>query len=51
MKNHEDTLKNHGNQPKTNENLETTYTNHGNQSKTMKKHESDDFSSRRRGHN
>ena len=31
MKNHETTLKNHGNQPKTMKNHETTMKNHGNQ--------------------
>ena len=31
MKNHETTLKNHGNQPKTMKNPETTLKNHGNQ--------------------
>ena len=31
MKNHETTLKNHGNQPKTMKNHETTLKNHGNQ--------------------
>ena len=35
MKNHETTLKNHGNQPKTMINHETTLKNHGNQQKTM----------------
>ena len=39
MKNHETTLKNHGNQPKTMKNHETTLKNHGNQPKTMKNHE------------
>ena len=39
MKNHENTLKNHGNQPKTMKNHETTLKNHGNQPKTMKNHE------------
>ena len=36
MINHETTLKNHGNQPKTMKNHETTLKNHGNQPKTMK---------------
>ena len=39
MKNHETTLKNHGNQPKTMENHETTLKKHGNQPKTKKNHE------------
>ena len=39
MKNHETTLKNHGNQPKTMKNHETTLKNHGNQPKTIKNHE------------
>ena len=33
MKNHETTLKNHGNQPKTMKNHETTLKKHGNQQK------------------
>ena len=37
-KNHETTLKNHGNQPKTMKKHETTLKNHGNQPKTMKNH-------------
>ena len=36
MKIHLETLKNHGNQPKTMKNHETTLKNHGNQAKTMK---------------
>ena len=36
MKIHLETLKNHGNQPKTMKNHETTLKNHGNQPKTMK---------------
>ena len=36
MKIHLETLKNHGNQPKTMKNHETTTQNHGNQAKTMK---------------
>ena len=39
MKNHETTLKNHGNQPKTMKNHETNLKNHGNQPKTVKNHE------------
>ena len=39
MKIHLDTLKNHGNQPKTMKNHEATMKNHGNQPKTMKNHE------------
>ena len=39
MINHEITLKNYGNQPKTMKNHETTLKNHGNQPKTMKNHE------------
>ena len=35
MKNHETTLKNHGNQPKTMKNHETTLKNHGNQPKIV----------------
>merc|ERR1712218_372851 len=36
MKIHLETLKNHGNQPKTMKNHETTLKNHGNQARTMK---------------
>ena len=36
MKIHLETLKNHGNQPKTMKNHETTLKNHGNQAKTMR---------------
>ena len=36
MKKHLETLKNHGNQPKTVKNHETTLKNHGNQPKTIK---------------
>merc|ERR1712018_895564 len=39
MKIHLETLKNHGNQPKTMKNHRTTLKNHGNQQKTMKNHE------------
>ena len=39
MKNHETTLKNHGNQPKTMENHGTTLKKHENQPKTKKNHE------------
>ena len=39
MKNHETTLKNHGNQPKTMKHHETTLKNQGNQPKPMKHHE------------
>ena len=41
MKNHETTLKNHGNQQKSMKNHETTLKNHGNQPKTMKNHETE----------
>merc|ERR1712074_30342 len=39
MKIHLETLKNHGNQPKTMKNHKTTLKTHGNQPKTMKNHE------------
>merc|ERR1712177_204801 len=39
MKIHLETLKNHGNQPKTMKNHETTLKNHKNPAKTMKNHE------------
>ena len=39
MKNHETTLKNHGNQPKTMKSHENRLKNYGNQPKTMTNHE------------